>query len=305
MTLNTLKILLLSLVWLAACWPHLTAQEINFNVKIISERAQTTDPKVFESLETAVRDFLNNQKWTNDEFTPEERIDGNLQITIMEEISATTFRADIAVQATRPVYNADYQTTLLNYIDKNNAFEYEAFMPLEFADNTFNSNLTSILAFYCYTILGMDYDTFSEMGGEVHYQKAQDILNTIPPNAVSTYKGWRALDGNRNRYWLMESILSPRTRGLRQAMYQYHRQGLDVMTEDVDAGRSAMHQALKTTEEVSKNYPNAMILQMFALAKGDEIVEVFKGGSRPEQNDVIRVMSRLDAANAAKYRAIR
>lgn len=283
----------------------LGAQEFNYQVKLNFEKAQTTDPKVFESLEIALRDFLNNQKWTNDEYEPEERIDCNLQVTISEELSATSFKADIAIQATRPVFNADYQTALLSYVDKGVIFEYEAFQPLEFSDNAFNSNLTSLLGFYCYVILGLDYDSFSPFGGEEHFQKAQDILNTIPPNLTSRYKGWRSLDGNRNRYWMIESILSPRTRNMRQSMYDYHRTALDNMAADKDAGRASMHSALKELEKVSKGYPNAMIIQLFALAKGDEIIEIFKGGTRQEQNDVIRVMTRLDPSNASKYKKIR
>ncbi len=281
------------------------AQEFNFNISLNTQKAQATDPKVFESLELAIQDFLNNQRWTEDVYEVEERIDCNLQIAIVEELSATSFKADITLQASRPIYNSDAQTILMSHVDKNIVFEYEAYQPLEYAENLFNSNLTSVLAFYCYVILGMDYDTFSPLGGEAHYQEAQNILNNIPPNAASTYKGWRSLDGNRNRYWMIESILSPRTRNMRQAMYEYHRLALDVMADDVASGRAIMIGALKKIEQVASGYPNAMILQMFANAKGDEVVEIFKGGTRQEQNDAIRVMSKIDAANAAKYRAIR
>lgn len=281
------------------------AQEFNFQVKLNSEKARTVDPKVFESLELALRDFLNNQKWTDDEFEPEERIDCNVLLTITEDMTVTSFKADLAIQATRPVFGSDYQTALLSYVDKGIVFEYEAFQPLEFTENVFNDNLTSILGFYCYTILGMDYDSFSPFGGEKYYQKAQNILNNVPPSATGRYKGWRSLDGNRNRYWMIESILNPRTREMRQAMYDYHRLGLDMMVTDKDAARATMTSALKKIEKVSKSYPNAMIVQMFALAKGDEIVEIYKGGTRKEQSDVIRVMSRIDAPGASKYRKIR
>lgn len=300
-----MKKILLPFIVLFCISSNIVAQEFNFNVKLNSEKAQTVDPKVFESLELALRDFLNNQKWTVDEYEPEERINCNLLLTISEELSETSFKADLAIQATRPVFNSDYQTALISYVDKGVLFEYEAFQPLEFGDNIFNSNLTSVLAFYCYVILGADYDSFSPFGGEDHYQKAQDILNNVPPSATSRYKGWRSLDGNRNRYWLIESILSPRTRNMRQAMYSYHRLALDTMADDVDGGRAAMMAALKEMDKVNKGYPNAMIVQLFALAKGDEIIEIFKGGSRQQQNDVIRIMSKIDAANAAKYRKIR
>ncbi len=282
----------------------LTAQEFNFNISLNTQKATATDPKIFESLELALKDFLNTRQWTTDEFLPEERIGCNLQVTITAE-AGNTFKADLAIQATRPIYNSDYQTALISYVDKNIEFEYEAFQPLEFGENIFNSNLTSVLAFYCYVILGMDYDSFSPFGGEKYYQKAQDILNNIPPSAANRYKGWRSLDGNRNRYWMIESILSPRTRNMRQAMYDYHRLALDAMSDNIDEGRSVMASVLSVVEKVEKGYPNSMVVRLFALAKGDEVVEIFKGGTRKEQNDAIRVMSKIDAANSSKYRKIR
>ncbi|MGB1217346.1 MAG: DUF4835 family protein [Saprospiraceae bacterium] len=281
------------------------AQELNFNLSLNTQQATQADPKVFESLEVALKEFLNNQVWTDDKFEIEERIECNIQITLTKEINVNTFQADIAFQSTRPVYNSDYQTAMLTYVDKNVQFQYEAFQPIEFSDNQFNSNLTSVLAFYVYVILGSDYDSFSPFGGEKHYQKAQTIVNNVPPASAGRYKGWRSLDGNRNRYWLIESILSPRTRSLRQAMYDYHRLGLDETSGNVSKGRAAMIDALRAVEKVSRDYPNAMILQVFALAKGDEVVEVYKGGTRKEQNDAIRIMSRIDASSAAKYRKIR
>ncbi len=280
-------------------------QEFNFSVQLNSQKAQSTDPKVFESLEIALKEFLNTQKWTNDEFEVEERIECNLILSIEEEISETSFRADLTIQATRPIFNSDEQTTLFTYVDKSVTFSYEAYQPLEFSENVFNSNLTSVLAFYAYVILGLDYDSFSLLGGEKHLQKAQDILNNIPPSAANAHKGWRSLDGNRNRYWIIESILSPRTRAWREAMYSFHRLALDVMADDIDKGRAVMSQALKQVEKASTSYPNAMIIQLFALAKGDQIVEIYKGGTRREQNDVIRIMSKIDAANASKYRKIK
>ncbi len=283
----------------------INAQEFNFRVTLNTQKAQTTDPKVWESLELALQQFLNDRQWSSDTYEPEERIEGNIQITISEELSATSFKADFTIQASRPVFNSDYQTALFTYVDKGVGFEYEAFQPLEFSDNVFNSNLVSILSYYCYIILGLDYDSFAPFGGEKYFQKAQDILNNIPPGAAASYKGWRSLDGNRNRYWLIESILSPRTRNWRKSMYDYHRQGLDVMSDDVAIGRASMAAAIRTIEKVNQDYPNCMILQLFALAKGDELIEIFKGGTRKEQSDIIRVMSKIDAANAAKYRKVR
>ncbi len=283
---------------------NLVAQEFDFNVSLNTQKASSTDPKVWESLELALKDFLNNQQWTTEEYLPEERIECNLQITITSE-NGNTFNSDIAIQATRPVYNSDYQTALISYIDKNVEFNYEAYQPLEFSENVFNSNLTSVLGFYVYLILGMDHDSFTPFGGEDYYQKAQELLNNIPPSAANQYKGWRSRDSNRNRYWMIESVLSPRTRNMRQAMYNYHRLGLDVMADNMNEGRAVMSSVLSEIERIEKGYPNSMIIRLFSLAKGDEVTEIFKGGTRKEQNDAIRVMSKIDASNSAKYRKIR
>jgi hypothetical protein len=281
------------------------AQELTFSVKINTLKLQTVDPKVFATLEQSVAEFLNNQKWTDDVFETKERINCNLVLTIQEELSPTSFKADLAIQASRPVYGATYETRMLNHLDKEVTFSYEQFQPLIYSKNVFNDNLSSILAFYVYIILGMDYDSFSLFGGDEHYQAAQEILNTVPQNVASSAAGWRSVEGNRNRYWIMENILSPRVRPLRQGLYEYHRQGLDMMANDVNTGRAIILQALEEVDKVNQSYPNAMIVQMFSNAKSDEIVEIFKRGTRQEQDRVVQIMTKVDATNASKYRTIR
>jgi len=281
------------------------AQELTFSVKINTLKLQTVDPKVFATLEQSVAEFLNNQKWTDDVFETKERINCNLVLTIQEELSPTSFKADLAIQASRPVYGATYETRMLNHLDKEVTFSYEQFQPLIYSKNVFNDNLSSILAFYVYIILGMDYDSFSLFGGDEHYQTAQEILNTVPQNVASSAAGWRSVEGNRNRYWIMENILSPRVRPLRQGLYEYHRQGLDMMANDVNTGRAIILQALEEVDKVNQSYPNAMIVQMFSNAKSDEIVEIFKRGTRQEQDRVVQIMTKVDATNASKYRTIR
>lgn len=281
------------------------AQELTFSVKINTLKLQTVDPKVFATLEQAVAEFLNNQKWTEDVFETKERINCNLVLTIQEELSPTSFKADLAIQASRPVYGSTYETRMLNHLDKEVTFSYEQFQPLIYSKNVFNDNLSSILAFYVYIILGMDYDSFSLFGGDEHYQTAQEILNTVPQNVASSAAGWRSVEGNRNRYWIMENILSPRVRPLRQGLYEYHRQGLDMMANDVNTGRAILLQALEEVDKVNQSYPNSMIVQMFSNAKSDEIVEIFKRGTRQEQDRVVQIMTKVDATNASKYRNIR
>ncbi|MFK8102121.1 MAG: DUF4835 family protein, partial [Saprospiraceae bacterium] len=273
-----------------------------FDITINTPKLQTADPKVFESLEEALENFLNNRKWTEDVYEQEERIKCKVQLTIRDELSATSFNADLAIQATRPVFGSSYETALLSHVDKDVTFSYEPFQPLVYAKNTYNDNLTSIMAFYVYIILAMDYDSFSAFGGEPYYQIAQDIMTNIPPNVASNNPGWRSLDGNRNRYWIIESVLSPTARPYRQAMYDYHRLSLDKMSDDTDKARAKMAKALEALDGVRKNYPNAMILQMFANAKSSEIIEIFKKSPQTEKSRVYQIMTKLDAANAAKYR---
>jgi len=292
---------LLSLLFFA---PSLAkTQELNCNVRINIQKLQTVDPAVFETLEQSIRDFMNNTAWTQEDFALEERIDCNILLTVQEELSPTSFKASLAIQSSRPIFNSEYQTAMLNHIDQDVEFSYQQYQPLQFSTNTFNDNLSSVLSFYAYIILGLDFDSFSLYGGEPYLQIAQDILNQTPQNGQ--FKGWRSMDGNRNRFWMIENLLSPRVRPYREAMYNYHRYGLDIMAEKPDEGRAVIAQYLDNFQDVYQNYPNSMILQMFLNAKSNEIVEIFKRGTSSEKDKTIRIMSRIDAPNASEYRSIR
>lgn len=280
-------------------------QELNATVRINTQKLQTVDPKVFETLEQTIREFLNSQKWTEDVFETNERINCNFILTIQEERSPTSFKADLAVQSSRPVYGSEYDTPLFNYIDKEVTFFYEQFQPIQYSRNQFNDNLSAVLSFYAFIILGKDYDSFSPMGGEPYFQLAQDILNSVPQSAASANPGWRSVESNRNRFWLVENLLSPRVRPMRQAMYNYHRQGLDMMHDDVATGRAVITQAIGEVGSVNQSYPNSMIVQLFNNEKSQEIVEIFKLGTPQQQTEIIRLMSRLDPANSSRYRQIR
>ncbi|MBP7821619.1 MAG: DUF4835 family protein [Saprospiraceae bacterium] len=283
---------------------YANSQEMDFTVTVNTPKLQTADPKVFESLKTALRDFLNNAKWTDDVYASTERIKCNVQLTIKEEISATSFKAELAIQAVRPVYGSAYQTSLLTHVDKDVEFSYEPNQPLEFSRGLFNDNLTSILSFYVYVILGLDYDSFSLLGGDNYYQVAQAIVTSIPPDIANTLKGWRAVDSNRNRYWIIENLTNSRVKPYREALYTYHRKGLDVMSKDVIAGRASITKALEDIERVNKSYPSSMILQMFTNAKSEELIEIFKGGDSNQRTRFYQIMSKVDPAGASKYRAV-
>jgi hypothetical protein len=280
----------------------LQAQELKVKVTMNTPKLQTADPAVFQTLRQGIEEFMNNQKWTNDVFEEEERINLEIVITISKELSANTFEAELSCQSIRPVYGSNYETPLFKHQDKDVLFTYEQFQPLDYSQTTYLNNLTSVLAYYAYIAIGMDYDSFSPMGGEPYFQAASDIVNRIPPQVAANVPGWRSTENNRNRYWLVENLLSPKVRPFRQMIYDYHRQGLDTMADDPNVARAIMTQALESLEGVNRTYPNAMILQVFANTKSDEIIEIYKGGAMAEKNTVTRTMERIDPTRASQYR---
>lgn len=281
--------------------------ELNCTLRINTPQIQRTDRKVFDQLETSLREFLNNTKWTDDAFEPEERIKCNFIMTIKTEQDNNTFEAELAIQATRPVFGSGYETPLLSHLDKDVIFSYEQNQPIEFArDAADNPNLSALFAFYAYVIIGLDYDSFSPQGGDPYFLIAQQTVTTIQNSTSNKTPGWRPGDGgkNRNRYWIMENLLNPRVKPLRNAMYTYHRKGLDVFTSDINAGKTAILQSLEDVEKVSIAYFNSMIVQMFATAKRDELIEMWKVGARPQKERVFQIMTKIDPANTQRYKEI-
>lgn len=280
------------------------AQELDVTVTVSTPKIQTADPKVFENLEQSIQEFMNNQRWTEDYYEPYERIQCNIQLTITEERNATNFKADLGILATRPVFNSNYKTVLMTHLDKNVVINYSEFKPLQFTRNAFTDNLTSILSFYAYLILGLDNDSFAPFGGEVQFQEAQNIINTFPQSRSKQLPGWTSAESKRNRYYIMETLLSPRTRAYRQAFYDYHRKGMDIMHEDTDKGKVVLVEALEKIDKVNASYPNSMILQMFSNSKATELIEIFKQSTKEQKSKVIDIMTAIDAAGASKFRAI-
>lgn len=291
------------LLFFLISWTGAFAQELNCTVKINVQKLQTADPRIFETLEQAMAEFMNNTKWTEDIFDPQERIKCNLLLTLQEELSPTSFRAELAIQSSRPVYGSNYETVLLNHIDNEIIFTYEQYQPLIYSRNSYTNNLSSVLSFYAFAILGLDYDSFSLYGGETYFQNAQEIINTVPPSAGP---GWAptSSDVNRNRFWVAENFLSPRVRPLREAMYAYHRLALDIMYRDVAKGRAIMGDAMENVLKVNQTYPNAVSVIIFVNAKSQEVMEIFKLGTPKEKEQAVRVMSRIDGANAGRYRVL-
>ena len=300
-TMRFLLLLFISLMGTST----LRAQELSFNVRVNFQKQQLVNPRVYQTLEKDLADFLNNQRWTDDLFESYERIECNLLLTIEEELSQSAFRASLAISASRPVFGSDYQTSIINHRDNDVVFNYEQFQPLIYSENTFNNNLVSVLSFYCYIILALDYESFSPLGGEPYFQKAQDVINAIPPGVKESVGGWRSTDGNQSRHWIIQNWLDPRMRDYRQGWYDYHRQGLDIMYQDPVAGRAVILKALELMDKANQAYRNALIVVMFNNSKSNELVEIFKGATPAELSPFTQIMGRLDPANSDKYRKLR
>lgn len=277
------------------------AQELNCKVVVNTPKLQTADPKVFQTLQTAIRDFMNNTAWTDGNYENYEKLDVNITLNITEEVNANTFRGDFAIQMVRPVFNSDYKTPVFSYVDKDFAFIYEQFQPIQYSRGIFNDNLSSMLAFYAYFLLAMDYDSFSPLGGENYYLTAQDIINSIPQSVSGSFKGWKPADGNRTRYFLLENSLNPGMKAIRQGYYEYYRKGLDLMSSNPETGREGMMKCLEYCDATNKSYPNSSAIQLFCTTKGDEIINVFKVGDAAQRAKVIQYMTRMDPANTNKY----
>ena len=298
------NIIILFLLLLTAC--SISAQEFRATVNIQTPSLQNTDPKVFETLEGQITEYFNNTKFTEEDYEEFEKIKLDINMTISKEIGLTRFEADFAIQSTRPVYGSNYDTPTFTHVDKEFVFDYEQFTPIDFSENSFTTNLSSLLTYYAYIVLGMDNDSFAPYGGEPYFQLAKEVVNNIPQNLEENKrKGWRSIDGTRNRYWLMDNLLTPRVRDFRQAWYDYHRQGLDIMANNSEAGRAIMTESISTVGNVNRSLPNSMILQVFSNTKAGELVEIYKKGSAEEQNLLIQTMTKVDPANAAKYRKVK
>ena len=278
-------------------------QELRCNIQVVSSQIQGTNKQVFQTLQTAIYEFMNNTAWTNHVFTNEERIDCNILINLQNH-SGDEFRGSIQVQSRRPVFNTSYNTTVLNFKDDNLKFNYVEFEPLEFSISEHRSNLTSLLAYYAYIIIGLDYDTFSLMGGTEYFQNSEKIV-TNASNAPE--KGWKAFESRKNRYWLVENILNDRYKGLREFSYRYHRLGLDVMESKEAKGREEIAESLNLLQKIYRQKPDPYLFfyNLVMDAKSDEFVNVFSESFMAEADRVYKILVEIDPTRADKYKKIK
>lgn len=279
---------------------NISAQEFQVNVNVNHPNVQIADPAVFQSLEQQLNEFFNNQAWTNLNLKDFEKIRGNISINITKEESATSFSGEMDLVFSRPVYGSDYETTLFNHRDKNISFSYDPARPLTYTENLFTDNLSAILAFYAYYILGLDGDSFALYGGDNYFTKAREIALRVPSSAQDD-GGWSQKSSSRNRFQMIDEIFKPSFRPARRAWYNYHRLGLDVMASGPQEGREMMLQSLHELKEVEDAESNSMIVNVFFLAKALELNEVFAVSPRAEKIEVFNLIRSMDAANSQKY----
>ena len=279
----------------------LIGQEILCNVQVASPRVEGTDRRVFETMQTAVYEFINNRKWSNYSFQMEERIECSILITIDERISVDEFKGKLNLILRRPAYKTSYNSPLFNYVDNDFQFQYIEYQALDYADNTFSSNLTSVLAYYVNIFMGMDFDSYSLYGGTPFFERAQNIVNTAQN---SPYSGWKAFESTRNRYWLAENLLNPAYQSLRKFSYEYHRKGLDVMSEKAAEGRSNISRNLNLLKSVYNERPGLFLMQLIIEAKRDEFINLYSEGSNMEKTNAINIFSEIDPANSSRYQEI-
>jgi len=285
----------------------LVAQEINAKVNVIyAQIGSTVDKKVFQTLQSSLNNFLNKRKWTADVFESNEKIECSFLLNLQSVIEPNVYKGSLTVQAARPVYNSNYLSPLVNFIDNNIVFRYVEFQPIEFNENRIAGteplagNLSALFAFYVNTILGLDYDSYAPRGGDAFFQKANTIVSAAPEGRF--IEGWKPFDGQRNRYWLSENLQNSRYALVHDAIYTYYRQGMDKMIENEVDAREQVLNSISMLNTLNAETPNLMIMPFFFQGKTDEIIRIFKKATMQEKERVIDLCSRLDISNATKYR---
>ena len=286
------------------------AQEIQARFSVIVNKVSSqVDKKIFLTLQTALTNFLNSRRWTNDVFQPGEKIQCNFLLTIDQDLGNNVFKGKLTAQAARPVYNTSYDSPIMNFIDDNVTFRYVEFQPIEFNENRVQgndplaANITAVLAFYVNIILGLDYDSFSLKGGDTYFQKAWNIVNNAPEN--KDIGGWKSFESLRNRYWLAENFNNNRFGLIHDALYSYYRSGMDIFYENEDAGRTGILNCLNFLNTINNENPNSMAIQFFFQGKSNEFVKVFSKANAEQKSRARDLLTKLDITNANAYKELK
>lgn len=305
---------LTNIIILLACAGTMQAQELNCIVKVMGDgiQGQGQDKEVFRSMESAITSFMNTRKWTDDQYSPEEKINCNILLNLTQTLPGVQngFAATLTIQSTRPVYNTGYQTQMVKHVDKEVQFAFNQFSPLEFNDNRvvgnnpYVSNLTAVLAYYAYIVIGMDYESFAEKGGQDYFKRAQNIVNNAPEQG-KTISGWKAVEGNHNRYWLTDQLLNPRFQAIRSVWYSMHRESLDSMYMKPEEARKRILNSINTLSQLQRENPGSILMQFFFNAKSDEFASVVAQAPEANRPLYISMLSQIDVPNTQKYNSLK
>lgn len=293
--MKNLVLLLLGIIYVG----FVSAQELICQVQLNDQQVEDTDKSRFQTLQTSIYEFMNNRQWTNKKFNPEERIECTISITFSADgTSRDNYSGTIQIQSRRPIYNSAYDSPIINIIDKQLSFEWAEHDPLNFDINSYTNNLTSVLAFYAYIIIGTDFDSYSLLGGSEYYNNAQTVVNNA---SNSNNLGWTSMGDEKNRYWYTENILNSRYADYRTFMYNYHRKGLDLMSGDISKGRVVVMNSLSLLQNVHKARVGLYTMTSLMDAKRDEFVGIFTDAQANEKKTAKQILVEIDGANAQEY----
>ncbi|NOT51015.1 MAG: DUF4835 family protein [Chitinophagaceae bacterium] len=285
-------------------------QELQARLTVMTSKISTqVDKKVFQTLQTALTNFLNSRRWTNDVVQPSEKIECNFLLNIDQDLGNNLYKAKLTIQSARPIYNTTYDSPIMNFIDDNVTFRYVEFQPIEFNENRVQgndplaANITAVLAFYVNIILGLDYDSFAIRGGDLYFQKAWNIVNNAPEGG--DIGGWKSFESLRNRYWLAENFNNNRFALLHDAIYSYYRLGMDIFYENEEGGRTGILNCLNFLNTINTENPNSMALQFFFQGKSNELVKVFSKAKDDQKTKARELLTKLDITNATAYKEIK
>lgn len=289
--MNKLRNILICL-WLA-CTTAVTGQELNCKVSISAPQVQGTNTQIFKTLENALTEFINERKWTSAQYSTTERIACNFNITVKDYQDDGTFTCELIVQSSRPVYNSNYNSVVFNFKDPNFNFHYLEFDQIELRDNIIDNNLTALIAYYAYLIIGMDMDTMSPMGGDEVLHAAENVVNSAQ---TLSDKGWKAFDDSRNRHGILSDYMDGSMKPFRQLMYDYHRTGLDEMAQNADRGRAAITTSLGLLKQAKEAKSMSAIPQLFTEIKKDELINIYSKGTQKEKEEVFEILTDVNPA---------
>ena len=304
-----MKNLLYFLLFFASAY-SVSGQELQSKFTILtSQVSNQADKKAFQTLQTALTTFVNNRKWTNESYQPQEKIKCNFLLSIEQELGQNVYKGSLTVQAARPIYNTTYESPIINFQDPDVVFKYIEFQPVEFNENRVQgndplaANITAVLAYYINIILGMDHDSFAPRGGDPYFQKAQNIVNNAPESGQIS--GWKAFDGLRNRFKLIEGLTDNRYNLVHDAIYAYYREGMDQFYDNDEKGRAGVLKSLNYLNTINLENPGAMILQFYFQGKSNELVKIFSKADSKTKAQAREILSRLDLTNASVYKELR